>query len=188
MLMSARHTGGFTLVELLIAVSLIAIMTGAAIPSFTGYIKNQNARQAQEQLRSDLRSVQTRALIGAGSTGTTKYWGIKITTDNADSYYFFKSDNNDSAACTNAATSDKSSKFPGDIVIHNGPSAGNFWCIFFSYSDGTPNMIKNGNSVAVTSPVSLGLTSDTGNKCSYITLNSVGLVTKSTLNNQACEI
>lgn len=180
---------GFTLIELLIVISLIAILTGASLPSFSAYIKNQNLRQAQEQLKSDLRTVQTRALVGSGNDGTYKYWGLKIVGDTALTYYFFKSTATSQAQlvndCNAAVTSstEQSRQLPGDISVRNG--SGN-WCFYFSFSSGDVTTIKNGSTGAITSyPISLGSPSST-NTCGYITLNSGGLVTKSALN-QTCE-
>ena len=48
---------GFTLVELLIAVSIITILSAFLIPGFTNYIDSQNIVQAQEVFKSDLRTI-----------------------------------------------------------------------------------------------------------------------------------
>jgi type II secretory pathway pseudopilin PulG len=82
----------FTLIELLMAVSIMVIIAGVTIPSFTGYMKGQTLRNAQEQFKSDLRSVQNLALTGskyetsvtfgggAGPvTGPARYWLMKWT-------------------------------------------------------------------------------------------------------------
>ena len=58
---------GFTLVELMIVVGILAIVSGIMIPSFSTYTRNQTLKQAQENLKSDLRSAQNKALTGTGS-------------------------------------------------------------------------------------------------------------------------
>ena len=58
---------GFTLIELLIVVSIISVLTGSILPSFNTYITNQNLRQAQEQVKNDMKSTQIKALAGAFS-------------------------------------------------------------------------------------------------------------------------
>lgn len=45
-------------------VSIIAIIGGGIIPSFSQYLNDQNLKQAQEQLKSDLRTIQNKALTG----------------------------------------------------------------------------------------------------------------------------
>jgi len=42
---------GFTLVELMIVVGILAVVSGIMIPSFSGYTRNQTLKQAQENLK-----------------------------------------------------------------------------------------------------------------------------------------
>ncbi len=82
----------FTLVELMISISIIAILTVAAIPSFSGFSKSQAMAQGFKSLESDLRIAQSRSLSGAtapaGATVAPKAWGINFT-DGASSYIIF---------------------------------------------------------------------------------------------------
>ena len=89
-----KYSNGFTLVEIIIVVSIIAIISGGIVPSFFRYIDNQNLKQAKEQLKSDLRTIQNRALTGALSdyvfdTGEEKepvgYWAVYFQ-DNSGTY------------------------------------------------------------------------------------------------------
>lgn len=80
-----KYSRGFTIIELLISMSIIAIIAGGIIPTFSSYIRNQNLKQAQEQLKSDLRTVQNRALTGSLSNQTVssdddyiQYWGVRF--------------------------------------------------------------------------------------------------------------
>ncbi|HSX39429.1 MAG TPA: type II secretion system protein [Candidatus Saccharimonadales bacterium] len=186
MYIPARNTKttGFTLIELLVVVSLIAIITGAIVPTFSAYIQNQNVRQAQEQIKSDLRTVENRALTGYGnSSGTIQYWGLLIRQDNATSYYYFSSATNDLAACNAASTAEKSNTIPGSVVIRNGVASN--WCIFFSLLNGDVSVIKAGYSSGAFPVISVG--SQTGTNCGYVSLNSAGLITKTSAVNNTCE-
>lgn len=82
----------FTLVELMISISIIAILTIAAIPSFSGFSKSQAMAQGFKSLESDLRIAQSRSLSGAtapaGATVAPKAWGINFT-NGASSYNIF---------------------------------------------------------------------------------------------------
>jgi prepilin-type N-terminal cleavage/methylation domain-containing protein len=93
----------FTLVELLMVVSIISIITGATIPSFSNYIKNRTVLQAKDQLKNDLRTLQNKALAndsydttltyvpdggGSTTTGPAKYWTVKFF-NNTDYYKFY---------------------------------------------------------------------------------------------------
>lgn len=85
---------GFTLIELMIVVVIISIIAVSILPSFATYIRNQNLRQAQEQLRSDLRTAQNKALSGTLSDATVpggalmQFWGVQFTI-NSGSYPYF---------------------------------------------------------------------------------------------------
>lgn len=52
---------GFSLVELMVAVSVIAILMALAMPNFTSWIRNARVRTVAESLQSSLRLAQTEA-------------------------------------------------------------------------------------------------------------------------------
>lgn len=82
----------FSLVELMIVVSVIAILTAGAIPSFTDFTRSQSLYQSFKTLKSDLRVAQARSLSGSEA----KAWGIHFYSSPSDSYTIFR--------CTPVAT------------------------------------------------------------------------------------
>lgn len=86
---------GFTLVELMISIAIIAILTAAAIPSFTDFSKSQTLTQNFKTLKSDLRIAQSRSISGATVAGAAKAWGIYFDTGSSGQYTII--------ACTPAA-------------------------------------------------------------------------------------
>ena len=52
--MAKRRLGGFTLIELMVAIAILMILTGLAVPMARGAIK----RQKESQLRDDLREMR----------------------------------------------------------------------------------------------------------------------------------
>lgn len=110
---------GFTLIELLVVISIIAIITGAIVPNFNTYIKNQNLRQSGDQIKTDLRSIQNRALTGVGYDIYKGYWGVKFDTGiSTTRYYYFTVDKTaDLQTACNSASTEGSKQFPGDIVL-----------------------------------------------------------------------
>src|SRR5438270_8889907 len=54
-----REDEGFTLIELMVVVLIIAILLAIAIPTFLGARNNANARAAQSNLRNALTAEQT---------------------------------------------------------------------------------------------------------------------------------
>ncbi|EKE00451.1 MAG: hypothetical protein ACD_22C00018G0001, partial [uncultured bacterium] len=112
------HTvGAFTLIELMIVVGIIAILTSIMIPSFNFYIANQNLKQAQEQIKNDLRTVQNKALTGALSADASAplYWGVKFT-DNSTKYTYFTSHTADASGCSAALNPASSEGLPAGLV------------------------------------------------------------------------
>ncbi len=81
-----RWGRGFTLLELLVALSIVAVLLVVAAPSFREYLLNQELRAAAERLVSDLRWARVSAVDRGGrvvvcpgnvATGcrTTPEWG-----------------------------------------------------------------------------------------------------------------
>jgi len=157
---------GFTLVELLLVVSLIAVLSSFLIPGFSTYIDIQNIRQAQEQIKNDLRTVQNNALSGVGSSSpSVAYWGLKISSQNAANYGFFKSAAANSSACSGAAIEQNSTNLPGNVVVMGSSGA----CVFFS--------LRNGDAVTTgltNSTIKVGYAGQAA--CSGVQINSAGMI------------
>jgi prepilin-type N-terminal cleavage/methylation domain-containing protein len=135
-----KYSRGFTIIELLVSMSIITIIAGGIIPTFTSYIRNQNLIQAQEQLLSDLRTVQNRALTGAlsnerlpdSSGELVRYWGVTFPSDSGSSISVFVSTTD--AICPPAAsTFENQNQFtlPNDVLYFG---AGG--CAFFDIKNG----------------------------------------------------
>lgn len=164
---SARNKG-FTLVELLLVVSLIAVLSSFLIPGFSNYIDNQNIRQAQELLKSDLRNVQNKALTGVGaSVSTVDYWGLKIPSSDAKNYIYFQSQTNDGSACDSAVANETSGNLPGDVVI----KGANGVCVFFSLRNGDATIV---NLVGGGDTISIGYPDEPA--CYGVQINAAGMI------------
>lgn len=57
-----RNTLGFTIVELMITLTLVAIMAGIAVPNFTQFIRNNQLQAKAEEVRSFLLLARTEAV------------------------------------------------------------------------------------------------------------------------------
>lgn len=131
---------GFTLVELMISLSIIIILSAFAVPSFSRYLDTQNIRQAQEQIKNDLRTLQNRALSGYQYTEGDNYWAAKFSESE---YLFQKTTDADGAACDGISdvSAEKSYSLPSSVIILNTDV-----CFFFEFSSGDLTVI-NGNKI-----------------------------------------
>lgn len=57
-----RRVGGFTLVELMVTLTLLAILMALAMPAFSGWVRNSKLRTAGDALQNSLRLAQAEAL------------------------------------------------------------------------------------------------------------------------------
>lgn len=167
----------FTLIELLIVVSLITIITGALLPSFNNYIDTQNVKQAQEQIKDELRTLQNKALNGeeasylVGGSTEVEYWGIQFDSGSS-TYKTFVSAN---TSCPGTVGTDRgpektSSLLPGNSEVVS-PAQG---CAFFSFANGDAMRVNlgPGNSVIV-GPEGADAADNT---CRRVIIHSMGLI------------
>lgn len=92
-----RPRSGYTLIELLISISIFGIITGIMVWNFDRSNRNEDLRYAAENLAADLRLVQNMAMTGATiqdpddlSTATPiGGYGLHIDTDDPTSYQLF---------------------------------------------------------------------------------------------------
>ena len=81
-----RDERGFTLIELMVTISLLAILTTLAVPAFSAWIRNAQIRSAAEALQGGLRSAQAEALrrnrqVVMAFTNATPASGITAADD-----------------------------------------------------------------------------------------------------------
>lgn len=166
---------GFTLVELMIVISVIAAISGFVIPSFSNYIHNQNLRQARDKLVTDIRSIQNRALTGVNYGEDQRFWGIKFIQGDSVYYYFtvdtsFDTNSDGSfstgelaIACNgvNTGAAEKSKPFLNDVIIISDET-----CMYFSFHDGGVPFVD--------APISLGYFGEAD--CMEVSVNLAGMV------------
>ena len=167
----------FTLVELIIVVAIIIVITGAIVPSFNTYIKNQNVKQAQEFLRNELRNVQNKAINGTLSTSLIggnqiKYWGMRLFADRLE--VFTAATLNQTACNDYASNSQGSVNLPAGMSISSPPSDNNP-CIFFSMTDGSISTSRTGCTISNTSCFA-SVTATDGTRSRSVSINGAGLI------------
>lgn len=70
---------GFTLIELLVVMGIIALLVGIGIANYQNFNRNQILSQAAQNLRSNLRDAQNRALSGEKICGPSACGGTNST-------------------------------------------------------------------------------------------------------------
>ena len=75
-------SGGFSLIEVLVAIGIMAIIGGVALPSFVSWRKNMYFYQAAGSVFDALRNARSRAI------GRNQEYGVTFTT--TDKSYQFK--------------------------------------------------------------------------------------------------
>jgi prepilin-type N-terminal cleavage/methylation domain-containing protein len=78
-----NNTRAFTLVELLMAVGIIAIMTGIAIPNYLAKIREQELKNGAQQVLTDIRRTSVKAQTSIEGTG----WFVKVTAPSTYQVY-----------------------------------------------------------------------------------------------------
>ena len=163
---------GFSFIELLIVVSLITLISGAALPGFNSYIKNQNLKQSAEQVSSDLRTVQNKALGGVLSSSEPRvaYWGASSSAESS-----FISSNTFSESGSAQSNNEESPNLPGDLVIRN-----NSLILFDMFKgngytlSGSPLSITRCNAAGSNCRIVVGLADATN--CSAVLVNTTGAI------------
>ncbi|MDZ7854225.1 MAG: type IV pilin protein [Halomonas sp.] len=79
---STRHSAGFTLIELMIAVAIIGILASIAYPSYQNYVKNARVSDGQAKLM-DLAGQLERCFTNEYSYENC----VSLPTDSEDGYY-----------------------------------------------------------------------------------------------------
>jgi type IV fimbrial biogenesis protein FimT len=91
-IVAALRSAGFTLIELMIAIAIFAILVMLAMPSFTEYLGNTQIRNATESILNGVRLAQTQAVkhnrhasFVLDTTASTGGWSVRdLDEDDVD--------------------------------------------------------------------------------------------------------
>lgn len=163
---------GFTILEILVVITVIAILTGLTVPTFGRFLTDQNLRQAQDQVVIDMRKIQNRALSGVGYVpDQSAYWGIAFKNGQSVYKYFITNTGaNLNAACSQGWTSgEQGEMLPDRVVVRNPGFASG--CIFYDFHRGNKTSIP-----ANIQSIIIGRPDGTGVDCMQINLSNAGLI------------
>lgn len=93
-----RNSSGFTLIELMLVVALMAILFTVAIPNFTSFISNQQVKAASFELvsvlsyaRSEAIKLNQNVVLNSKDGNWKNGWDLKATSAPSDSEPIFTS-------------------------------------------------------------------------------------------------
>lgn len=149
-----KTSRGFSLLELLIVIAIIALLAGAGAGFYRNIVKNIEIQSVAKVLAGDLRHMRSKSMIGENGLK----WGAHIVNVNGDShYYVLFSTATNYAGGTALATTTLSSG-----VAFSDPSAGTSKDIIFTKITGT------------TTPATIVLTSEGSTQT--INVTSIGTI------------
>ena len=176
---------GFTLIELIITVSIIALITGIFLANYYGGESQSQLLNATSALMRDLRLAQTKgaANVSYGSD-VPGSWGISLTT--ASSSYVLFADLNNNHIYNGATESitlkgGKTISLPEGVVISSiklegASSSYNKVYITFYYDNGVLKTYLNNNNLQFMLPVEVTLEDANTGATKTVTINAVGLI------------
>ena len=85
-----KISSGFTIVEMLVVVTIVAVLATAAIYNVDGFLDYQSVNQAQRKLTSAIQNVRSFAMQTSFDTRNTTLWKNGKPTRLAASIYIFK--------------------------------------------------------------------------------------------------
>jgi len=109
---------GFTLIELLITTVIIAVLAGITIPFFQDFSDTQQLSRGLEQVKTDLRTVQNRAVSAVDRiSGSTEYywWGLDLDYGGDSGKYALLESDNETDPNSGTILEKRVKKLPGGL-------------------------------------------------------------------------
>ena len=87
-----RPERGFSLVEMLIVVAIVAVLAAVALPNIAQYIRNYRIRGAAQQVAGELQAARSKAIMTNTNAGPGAVGGVSFVVVDADSYRYVQED------------------------------------------------------------------------------------------------
>jgi prepilin-type N-terminal cleavage/methylation domain-containing protein len=174
-----RSQKGFSIIELLVVISILAVITTVSLPAIRQYNSRVDLKNTSQLVRDDLRALQNKAINGEiapenATSKTRSYWALRID-NSADNYYETAPCTTfDFAACTSSQEY-KKIKLPDKFHLTHQITGKTKIVMFFSPIDGKM-VAYDATPTLITNPIiTLQLSSDEyNNKDFVIKINSQG--------------
>jgi prepilin-type N-terminal cleavage/methylation domain-containing protein len=111
-----RHSGlepGFSLIEVLVVVGIIAVMAAVGLPAIGRYFRNYQIRNAAREVASEIQTARTKAIM------KNVNWGVLFVTLSPTTYRIVIEDDPANPATRTLNLMDPIRNLPGDVMFSN---------------------------------------------------------------------
>ena len=107
----ASSEGGFSLVELIIVVGLIAVMAAVGLPAIGRYFRNYQIRSAAREVAAEIQTARTKAIM------KNVNWGVLFVTLSPTTYRVVIEDDPENPSSPTLNVMDPVRTLPGDVTF-----------------------------------------------------------------------
>jgi prepilin-type N-terminal cleavage/methylation domain-containing protein len=109
----SRPESGFSLLELLVVVGIVAVMAAVGLPAIGRYFRNYQIRNAAREVASEIQTARTKAIM------KNVNWGVLFVTLSPTTYRVIVEDDPASPAMRTLNLMDPIRTLPGDVMFSN---------------------------------------------------------------------
>jgi prepilin-type N-terminal cleavage/methylation domain-containing protein len=182
-----NNNHGFTLIEVLVSLTIIMLMTTLFLSNYNSGIRSNNLSLGAQQLVSDIRSAQDKAIASTPYNGTTfpaGGWGIYFSTSTPSQYILFADSNGNKVYDAGEADPTKGGMIiplPNSIVISsintNNVSHPKTNTLDFNFLPPDPStIIYDSTGIATSSVAWVTLMNTITKQTAKVTVNILGLI------------